>query len=81
MAYLIGKERVEADEKELRDLKSRLVAAHPDWDVEAMFAEKETFAPELTPEEQEQQGPLSANEIEAALNIMKDLGFAVQDLD
>lgn len=81
MAYLIGRERADQDEKELRELKGRIFAAHPDWDVDAIFAEKDEFAPELTDEEMEAQGPLSANEIEAALSIMKDLGFAVQEMD
>ena len=80
LAYLISRERAEDDDKELRDLKSRLFAAHPDWDVDKLFQERDELAPMLTEEQMESQGPMSANEIEAAIQIMKDLGFAVQDI-
>ena len=54
--------------------------AHPEWDVESLFSEQETLASPLSPEQQEQIGPMSAGEIEEAVNIMKQLGFAVQDV-
>ncbi len=80
LSYLIGREVENEEDREVRELKSRLFVAHPEWDVDKMFDEQEDLAIQLTDEEMDNAGPLSANEIEAAVQIMRDLGFAVQDI-
>jgi hypothetical protein len=83
LTYLIGRERQEADEKEIREFKSRMIAVDPGRadEINALFNEDKEFAPRLSDEELESAPGYSANEIESALDIMKELGFAVQDMD
>jgi hypothetical protein len=84
LAYLVSRERADQDDREIRTFKQRMIAAHPERgkEIEAMFADTDTdLAPALSEEEMEEAGPLSINEIEAALQALKETGFAVQDVD
>ena len=82
MAYLVSREREDAEDREIRAFKQQMIAAHPERgkDIEAMFAEQDTeLAPPLSEEELEEAGPRSMNEIEAMLEALKSTGFAIQD--
>jgi hypothetical protein len=84
LSFLIAREREEADDREIRQFKQRMIAAHPEKgkEIEAMFAEQDTeLAAPLSEEEMEDAGPLDANTIESLLGALRESGFAIEDLE
>lgn len=80
----MAREREDQDDREIRQFKQRMIAAHPERgkEIEALFEEQDTeLARPLSEEEMEDMGPLGMNEIEAALEALRSTGFSVQDLD
>lgn len=79
LRLLISKDAEQAFETERQRFKLNMIAAHPDRleSILQLFEEVDAFADELTEEEIEELGPLSGEQIEEALDVIKQFGAAI----
>lgn len=76
---LIAKDAERDFQIERQRFKLNMIAANPQQltEILRLFEEVDTVAEELTDEEMEEVGPLSGEEIESALDVIKQFGAAM----